>query len=131
MIDVWCCETKSNSNKKCVLEFYEQVFNRWDLSSLDAFMRDDYIQHSPEVGDGKQGFLKFITGFIQQRPHAEIIKVLEDDDLVCVFFRCTMGNGTIVKLFDLYRLENGMLAEHWDCTMDIATIPVQNRNGHF
>ncbi len=63
--------------------------------------------------------------------HAEIIKVLEDDDLVCVFFRCTMGNGTIVKVFDLYRLENGMLAEHWDCTMDIATIPVQNRNGHF
>ena len=37
----------------------------------------------------------------------------------------------MVTVFDLYRLENGMLAEHWDCTMDIATIPVQNRNGHF
>ena len=45
------------SNKEVVLKFYEEVFNKWDVSNLDEFMRDDYIQHNPTVTDGKEGFI--------------------------------------------------------------------------
>ena len=31
-----------------------------------------------------------------------------------VFFKCTLANGAINKVCDIYRLEDGMLAEHWD-----------------
>ena len=119
------------TNKEVVLKFYEEVFNNWDLSGIDSMMREDYIQHSPEVEDGRDGFKKFIKDFTAMKPHADIIKILEDGDLVCVFFRCTMENGTVVKVFDLYRLVDGKLAEHWDCTMNTAGIPINNSNGHF
>lgn len=120
------------TNKEIVQEFYENVFNRWDMSMVDSVMRDDYIQHSPEVEDGKAGFIKFFNEFLKFKPHAEIIKIMEEDDMVCVFFRCTMGaNGAVVKVFDLYRLEDGKLAEHWDCTMNTAGIPINNSFGHF
>lgn len=119
------------TNKELVLKFYDRVFNNWDISELEDMMLEDYIQHSPEVKDGREGFREFITGFIAMRPHAHIFHILEDGDMVCVFFRCTMEGGKEVKVFDLYRLRNGKLAEHWDCTMDTANIPIQNSNGHF
>ena len=118
------------TNKELVLKFYEEVFNNWDLSHVEEMMRPDYMQHSPEVEDGREGFLKFIRGFIAARPRAEIVRILEDGDMVCVFFRCVIGEK-IVKVFDLYRLEDGRLAEHWDCTMDTTGIPVRNSLGHF
>lgn len=73
-------------NKETVLKFYDRVFNGWDLSELDKMMREDYIQHSPKVEDGREGFRRFITDFLAKKPHADIIHILEDGDLVCVFF---------------------------------------------
>lgn len=119
------------SGKELVLQFYEQVFNNWDLSCVPEIMREDYMQHSPEVEDGREGFLKFMDGFLKAKPHADIIKILEDGDLVCVFFRCVLNGEKVVKVFDLYRLQDGKLAEHWDCTMDTTGIPVHNSFGHF
>ena len=118
------------TNKELVLKFYEEVFNNADLSNLERMMRPDYMQHSPEVEDGREGFVRFIKGFLAAKPRCEIVKILEDGDMVCVFFRCVMGEK-IVKVFDLYRLQDGMLAEHWDCVMDTTGIPVRNSLGHF
>lgn len=119
------------TNKEVVEYFYERVFNAWDLSEIDDLMRDDYKQHSPEVGDGKEGFLKFIKGFLAAHPQTETIKCLEDGDMVCMFFKCKMDGGLVVKVFDLYRLEDGKLAEHWDCTMRVDNMECNNSNGQF
>lgn len=37
------------TNKELVLKFYDEVFNKWDISNLDSYMKDDYIQHNPTV----------------------------------------------------------------------------------
>ena len=44
------------TNKEIVSEFIDKVFNAWDLTECDRFMREDYIQHSPEVKNGRDGF---------------------------------------------------------------------------
>ena len=121
------------SNKEIVLHFYEEVFNAHDLTKLDQYMREDYIQHNPNAPSGRDGFRQFAEKFFQMKPHMEIRHILEDGDLVCVFFKCTMqGNGMENKVFDLYRLQDGKLAEHWDCVEhDIGgVVPVHN-NGLF
>lgn len=69
------------TNKEVVEYFYERVFNAWDLSEIDDLMLDDYKQHSPEVGDGKEGFLAFMKGFLAGHPQTETIQCLEDGDL--------------------------------------------------
>ena len=114
------------SNKEIIKEFYEKVFNGWDISAVDEYMRDDYIQHSPGVAQGKAGFMNFITEFVKKKPHAEIVKLLGDEDMVCIFFRCSFADGTVAKVFDMYRLQDGKLAEHWDCTMRVDNMNVEN-----
>lgn len=105
---------ETRRNKEIVLAFYEEVFNGHDLSRLDEFVRDDYVQHNPTVENGREGFRHFAERFLSMGPKVDIVKVAADGDLVFVFFRCTMDNGTVNKVCDIYRLEGGMLAEHWD-----------------
>jgi predicted SnoaL-like aldol condensation-catalyzing enzyme len=102
------------SNKQIVLDFYRDVFNGWDVSKVAEYVSPSYIQHNPTVKDGLEGFEKFIRFFTGLEPHCEIIRCDEVGDIVYVFFRCTLGNGMVNKVMDIYRLEDGMLAEHWD-----------------
>ena len=96
-------------------------------------MKEDYIQHNPNAPTGRAGFLQFAEKFLAMKPHMEIKHILEDGDLVCVFFKCTMGaNGMENKVFDLYRIEDGKLAEHWDCVEhDIGGVVPVHSNGLF
>ncbi|NMF25117.1 SnoaL-like domain-containing protein [Olsenella umbonata] len=121
------------TNKELVLEFYDKVFNGHDLSDLGRYMREDYRQHSPEVADGREGFRAFAEGFFRLDPHMTIMSVAQDGDRVFVFFRCDFrANGGAAKVCDIYRVEDGMLAEHWDVIQPISADDVfNNGNGHF
>ena len=44
------------TNKELVLKFYDEVFNNWDISNLDNYMKDNYIQHNPTATNGKEGY---------------------------------------------------------------------------
>ena len=120
------------TNKELVLNFYNDVFNGWNTDAIDSYIAEGYIQHNPGVESGRAGFHKFAEHFLAMKPHMEIVKIGEDGDMVYVFFKCTMGNGSVNKVCDIYRVENGMLAEHWDVVEhDVGSIPAANDNGLF
>ena len=121
------------TNKEIVLEFIDKVFNSWDLTDCDRYVREDYRQHSPEVKNGREGFKEFAEGFFKAKPHMHVFKIAEDGDMVFVFFKCTFeGGGHTAKVCDIYRLEDGMLAEHWDVLQNIdPDDPGASGNGHF
>lgn len=121
------------TNKEIVLEFVDKVFNGWDLSDCDRLMREDYRQHSPEVKDGREGFKEFAVRFFTAKPHMHVFNIAEDGDMVFVFFKCSFeGRKNAAKVCDIYRLEGGMLAEHWDVMQTIdPEDPCTSGNGHF
>ncbi len=121
------------TNKELILKFYDEVFNGWDTSNLESYVREDYIQHNATVENGREGFKKFLDKFLAMKPHMEIQRVICEGDYVCVFFKCVMGaNGMVNKVFDLYRIEDGMLAEHWDSVEhDVGGIRSVNGNDLF
>lgn len=120
------------TNKEIVLKFYEEVFNGWDKDAIDRYVREDYIQHNPGCETGREGFHKFADIFLSMKPHMDIVRIGEDGDMVYVFFKCTMGNGSVNKVCDIYRLEDGMLAEHWDVVEhDVGNIVPKHDNGLF
>ena len=121
------------NNKELVLHFYEEVFNNWDLSRIDDYMLDSYKQHNPDVKDGKAGFIEFAKHFLSQKPHMDIYKIICENDMVVVFFKCTLNsNNSNHKIFDMYRIEDGKLAEHWDCRKgNVQEISPVNGNSVF
>ena len=122
----------SMDNKQIVSDFYHDVFENGDLSKLDDYMRDDYVQHSPEVKDHKKGFVEFIKGFLKMKPKFRILNISSDKNMVYVFFKCTLSNGHVNKVCDIYRMQGHKLAEHWDIIeKNVESIKSNNSNGIF
>jgi predicted SnoaL-like aldol condensation-catalyzing enzyme len=119
----------TENNKKVVREFYEEVFQKHHLNLVDRFMHDDYVQHNPDVRQGKTGFVDFHKGFFVAIPDhcATINQMVAEGDLVFVYNTITgthtgkgfldyppTGNKVKYDVVDMFRLRDGKLCEHWD-----------------
>jgi hypothetical protein len=53
--------TQADENRKVVVAFYERFFNQHDLGAADRYIGDFYIQHNPNVPNGREAFVEGIT----------------------------------------------------------------------
>jgi predicted SnoaL-like aldol condensation-catalyzing enzyme len=119
----------TENNKKVVKEFYEEVFQKHNLNAVDRFMHDDYVQHNPDVRQGKTGFVDFHKGFFAAIPDScsAINQMVAEGNLVFVYNTITgthagegfldyppTGNTVKYDVVDMFRLRDGKLCEHWD-----------------
>ena len=119
----------SSANREVVERFLDDVFVRHDMSRLDEYMRDDYMQHNPDCPQGKAGFLEFFGVIFGAMPdfHYAVKRVVADGDLVMAW--CTSlgthtggeflgqtatGNAVKFDTVDIFRMQDGLIAEHWD-----------------
>lgn len=115
-------ETKSN--KTIVRECYRKIIRDLNLSLVDTYIREDYIQHSPTIPTGKHGllqmlaFLKTLPKPVEEGP-SPIVRIIAEGDLVVVHLDIKFM-GKRIAVIDLFKLENGQLAEHWDASQDIT-----------
>ncbi len=116
-------------NKELVKAFCEEVFVRHKLDSLDKFMRDDYIQHNPDAAQGKAGFLEFFTVIFNALPDFKytLRRIVAEGDMVWIYSTTTgthtggewlgvkaSGNKLDFNVVDMFRIQDGKIAEHWD-----------------
>ena len=118
----------TEENKEVVLRLYEEVFNKRDLGQLDQLALADYIEHDPLPGQGTglQGLTDRATALIDGLdPTFTIEDVIAEGDRVAVRWTNAgtnvgdflgipaTGRSFSVPGIDIYRLEDGKLAEHW------------------
>lgn len=105
------------TNKEIVLKMYDVVFNGHNLDRAKEFIKDNYIQHNPGVPTGLEGFLTAFKEHFKKFPDfkVEVKRVIAEGDFVMLhthaIARPGQDEGVVV---DIYRLEDGMIAEHWD-----------------
>ena len=123
----------AEANKKIVTAFYERLINRKDPSAIDEFVGPRYIQHNPNVADGPEGLLAFAREINARYPnmHLELKRAIAEGDLVSVHVhgKQSPDDRGIVSI-DIFRLENGKLAEHWDVSQEVPETSA-NDNGMF
>jgi predicted SnoaL-like aldol condensation-catalyzing enzyme/truncated hemoglobin YjbI len=99
-----------------------------DVESAIALVSENYIQHSPNVPDGKAG-LQILIEKIKNKeipaPKINNIRSLEDGDFVVLHHDVSWPNRK--AMFEVFRFENGLAAEHWS---GIADHPEKTANGH-
>ena len=61
----------SRKNKEVVTRFYNDVFIKHDMTKLDNYMRDDYIQHNADCPQGKVGFVEFFDVIFRAIPDSK------------------------------------------------------------
>jgi len=118
----WGNEKLTKRNKAIVRDFYTTVLIGRDVDAAPRFLRQDYIQHNPDVPTGLKGFMDFFrTRLAQPLPpdyKRELLNVIGEDDMVVVYVRQTWtgrdGQHHQALGFDMFRLQDDMIAEHWD-----------------
>ena len=114
-------ESKESRNKALVLDAFNTLFNKRDYAAAGRFWSPNYIQHSAHIGPGREGLFDLIrnTPSTLKWEHGVI---LAEGDYVIVHSRYS-GNGLPAAwvVADIVRMENGILAEHWDVIQDEAT----------
>lgn len=126
---------KSDANKALVAAFVDDVLVNGKLDKLPAYFDGDrYLQHNPAIADGLSGLGAALKAMAEQgitMKYARVHKVLGEGNFVLVISEGEFA-GKPTAFYDLFRVQQGKIAEHWD-TME--TIPAQaewkNQNGKF
>ncbi|MEU6261287.1 nuclear transport factor 2 family protein [Streptomyces sp. NPDC047043] len=107
------------------------VFERGDTGVVDRFVRTDYIQHNPQVGDGAAALKAVGRSFHQQFPRAtySVKRVIAEGDLVLVHSNLVATPGTRGSaVVDIFRFQGGRIAEHWDVLEDVPATSVSGND---
>ncbi|SHN34157.1 nuclear transport factor 2 family protein [Chitinophaga sp. CF418] len=114
--------TKEEENKALVMQALDEAFNKRDTAAYDRYWSPDYIQHSAVIPPGREG-LRVAMSTLPKEFKYESGLVVAEDDYVMVHGRYS-GIGTPKPwiIVDIFRIENGLLAEHWDVIQDEASL---------
>ena len=118
-------DPKLAANKKLVYDCWREVLEGGHLEFVDKYLAETYMQHNPNVATDKKGFVELFSKFAKTQPIADTIKapvvaIVAEGDLVVISFAAKLPEPTdSTKTYtttwsDMFRIENGKLAEHWD-----------------
>ena len=118
-------DPKLAANKKLVYDCWREVLEAGHLELADKYLAESYMQHNPNVPTGRKGFVEFFSKFAKPQPvidtiKAPVVAIVAEGDLVVISFAAKLPEPTdSTKTYsttwcDMFRVENGKLAEHWD-----------------
>lgn len=111
------------TNTEVVLAMYEEFFNGHDVNAALKYVKEDYIQHNPGPGQGRANLMSAFGEKFRTNPdfHLNIQFTIAEDDKVAVYLKAVdPQENTTCRVVDLYRLEDGKLAEHWDVLQSVG-----------
>ncbi|MGA7328165.1 MAG: ester cyclase [Rhodomicrobium sp.] len=114
-------QTVEDTNKALVLEALDTLFNKRDYKAAERFWPANYIQHSAHIAPGREGLFNLVKNAPATLKYEPGV-ILAGKDFVIVHGRFS-GNGRPRNWIaaDIVRIEDGILAEHWDVLQDEAT----------
>lgn len=113
-------DDRPQRNKALVLEAMTSLFQRRDASAVERLYAEDYIQHNPNISQGRDA-LQAIVAELPEHVHYEPGLVIAGDDLVAIHGRIRGWADEPQIAIDIFRIEDGKLAEHWDVLQSEVT----------
>ena len=127
-------QQKLEANKNIVREFTQALYGDKDSTAVDKYVADNVKQHNPLLQDGKQWLKNGLRPFLEnpniQKSKIDIKQIVAEGDKVWVLIREVAPNGKIFARSELFRIENGKIAENWLVTQAEPKASA-NKNGIF
>ena len=126
---------KTEANRELVKNFlYDVMQGKRSEKTPDYFDGDSYLQHNTGIADGLSGLGAALAALAEQNIqmiYTATHQVLAQGNFVLAVSEGIFG-GAPTSYYDLWRVENGKIAEHWDVMETIADKSTwQNQNGKF
>ena len=108
-------------HKALVLEAFDTLFNKRDYAAAHRFWSADYIQHSAHIPPGREGLFELVKASPPDMRYENSL-ITANGDYVMLHGRFrNVGQPADWIVADIVRIQDGLLAEHWDVIQDEAT----------
>lgn len=117
-------------NREVVTDFARLFYTERDVrAAFETYVARDYIQHNPGIADGREAAVALLEPmFSEPGREFRIRQILVDGDMALIHVHAVPEPGARgASVFDMYRLEHGMIVEHWDA---IQPVPETSANDH-
>ena len=125
---------RTEANKALAVSLIEDVLMGRDPSKITEYISaDGYAQHNPQIKDGLGGIVEAIETLTAQNnmfKYTKLHKVLGEGNFVLTVSEGEWG-GKSHAFYDLFRMKNGRIVEHWDVIQEIPTEGLAHQNGMF
>ncbi|MEI8631750.1 nuclear transport factor 2 family protein [Vibrio sp. PP-XX7] len=114
-------DPKLAENKRLVYDMWRTLIDAHDVEAAKLYLASDYIQHNPIADTGRAGVLAFFASLGKPRPiqpqmKANLVAIVAEKDLVALVQvdKQTLPHPYTTTWFDLFRIKNHRIVEHWD-----------------
>jgi predicted SnoaL-like aldol condensation-catalyzing enzyme len=126
---------KTDENKKLIKKFLDDVLYAHNIKNIANYISTEkYVQHNPRVADGLAGFSAAMEALAKaglKLEYTKTYKILGEGDFVLTQSEGELA-GQAVAFYDLWRVENGKITEHWDVLEPMMPKEKwKNQNGKF
>lgn len=116
-------------NKQAAQAFYDLMFNQClPREAIEQYAGDVYIQHNPEVGDGKEAFIEYFEQMDAEYPGKRVHfkRAIAEGNYVVLHCHQEWPDDQDYAGIDIFRFDDdGKIVEHWDV---LQVVPGTSKN---
>ena len=114
-------KTTPEQNKALVLKAFDTLFNKRDYAAAEQFWSPNYIQHSAHIEPGREGLFNLVKSLPPTLKYEPGTIVAEGNFVILHGRFSNFGLPVNWIAADIVKVQDGILAEHWDVIQDEAT----------
>lgn len=122
---------RKSQMKEIAITAQDAFFVEYDEEKVKTYFREDYIQHNPHVPTGLDPVLGILPELKKMGTTYQNHRLLEDGEFIIMhntYSNADMFGAKDVVTFDIWRMQDGQVAEHWDAIAPIVTETASGRS---